>query len=777
MGFFRIRFNMIISLSVFFACLAISFANAQTTVQMQVFAANGTTLGTIDAGGYIPNAALYVIGQSTNVVEVWVPYGPCDDAAAAVSGAARDVIVANRTQSGQDRVAYKLVCLDWGAVGSGIVCQPGAPCPAVAFVGTTQVAGRVEAGDAEPLSKYFQQVILDGSSMPSDDFPVGTLYDYFHNGKWFGVPFMTDIRLLYYNYTTFTNMNANRSSPLVPPPTGNDTAWGTPWSVGWNISVFTEYVKAMKQYADAAGITAKWPHGTFGFQGGWDEEYKLVATLAREYGATVVNDDFSCGMTTPRFKQMLQDFFIKMYFNDSTADLFGTWNLTACAELAKKVPLDPLDYGTSVISIQYYDYHQTNGFFWTSNDHYDFLNGLIRSSKHPNGEWQVAYPPTRSTFLGGSGMMIMKNAPEDHKQWGWKLMNAIVDRTKNYMDLGAIAPPPSIYRVKNNASYSTGYMSTAANLLQYAVPSQYPLQSFPQFSDIELLKPVRVLLYELLYLNRTIDVATERACKIVDYIFLPACNSSHWSYSTSAVDPNSATVSIQFDWKNTTGVVCKGGQAKPHAITDLNVEHLPIANTKSLGLLVATIICSILHVVYMGFIYVHRNRTSVRRASQVFSHLIIFGGLLTHGFNYLSIGVPTSFTCIARSWFLVLGFALCFGSLTIKTYRIYAIFHVATKQNKTMNLSNLFLLRYLALFLVIEIALLILWSIWGNGGAITQTYIVPNTPYTYDLKVCTGPGTAANALLLFYNGLMVLLSAYLTFLVRNVVVDYNENKF
>ena len=84
----------------------------------------------------------------------------------------------------------------------------------------------IAAGDLEPLDEFFGESILSANPMPSDDFPRGTFYDYYLNGQWYGVPYNSDIRGLYYNPQTLSNFG------VAAPPRGDDLG------VSFTIAIF-----------------------------------------------------------------------------------------------------------------------------------------------------------------------------------------------------------------------------------------------------------------------------------------------------------------------------------------------------------------------------------------------------------------------------------------------------------------------------------------------------------------------------------------------------------
>ncbi|KAJ3036523.1 hypothetical protein HDV00_002671 [Rhizophlyctis rosea] len=740
--------------------LLISAQTALAAVQVEGFDKNGKSVGAIPLGTHTSTAIYYVVGSTTTPpVEMWIPFqgGIPDGHVDIITRAMAKLVEASRatTANGTDGVSFKLRVADWGIVASAPVCTVNTTCPDVLIVGTTQVAARVEAGDLEPLDEYFQSAVLAGQSMPSDDFPRGAFYDYYLDGQWYGVPYNSDIRALYYNPVTLANLS------ITAPPSGpNPGAWGSPYSKTWTWDKFMDDAKAIK---DATGQPSAF------FPSSWDEEIKVVAAIARNYGAQILTKDHKCGMTSDHFRTMLDEVFVRMFLRDESASKNFLNPDQVAALMAKPMPANPLDYDAigqlCCQDIQW----PINGFLVASPS--DALT-------HVGPNLQLGYLPGTNTFLGGAGMAITKKGK--NKDWAWKLISTIISHDEPFLQNIAdvmSSPPPSEYFMDSSSEYNSGDGLTMRESMKSAIPPQYPLPTFPQFGDLESYKPIRILLYELIFLRLSPDLATTRACQIIDYIFSPTCSSANYNTSQSTVS-DSGTISIDFAWQQPLQCKLKGAAALPDSILGIKAQMLPVRNGASVGIVSATAILSFVLVGYMAVLTYYRKAAAVKRASYMFSMLIVLGGVLSHGFIYSVFGTPSHYSCIVRTWFLVIGFSLCFGGLTLKTYRIHVIFNIAAKKaKKGYKLTDIDLLKLFAVLMVIEVGLLVVWTFWDNPGVETATLTVPNTPYTYTLTQCSGPNVAADAMLLFFNGLLILYSVYLSWLTRRVQTDFNEGKF
>ncbi|KAF9952264.1 hypothetical protein BGZ70_000666 [Mortierella alpina] len=120
----------------------------------------------------------------------------------------------------------------------------------------------------------------------------------------------------------------------------------------------------------------------------------------------------------------------------------------------------------------------------------------------------------------------------------------------------------------------------------------------------------------------------------------------------------------------------------------------------------AGIACGVLSMLVIALILISaalvlyfRNHIAIKASSPTFCLLELLGILLVIVWCLLHVGVPSSSTCIANSFILVLGVTLLTGSLTIKSYRIYRIFNSVNFAHQTF--QTRILLRYMGLIVVL----------------------------------------------------------------------------
>ncbi|KAF2071762.1 hypothetical protein CYY_006928 [Polysphondylium violaceum] len=190
---------------------------------------------------------------------------------------------------------------------------------------------------------------------------------------------------------------------------------------------------------------------------------------------------------------------------------------------------------------------------------------------------------------------------------------------------------------------------------------------------------------------------------------------------------------------------------------------------------IATLFGTIILLGMLG-VCVYRNTLPIRSASPIFCNAIFLGGLFIFAGVAIWITAPTTALCRLRYWMVSLGYTIMLGSMVVKNVRIYMLFN--NKELKVLNITNSKLFPYVALALLINIILLIIWTTLGDVSAINRRSIDDIGKYEY-LTTCyiSDQGNIALYILLVYHGLMLLLGCLVSFKIRTVdIQDFNESK-
>ncbi|KAJ3105204.1 hypothetical protein HDU97_008358 [Phlyctochytrium planicorne] len=169
-----------------------------------------------------------------------------------------------------------------------------------------------------------------------------------------------------------------------------------------------------------------------------------------------------------------------------------------------------------------------------------------------------------------------------------------------------------------------------------------------------------------------------------------------------------------------------------------------------------------------------------KASSPIFLALILLGANISFISIWLFSQYPmTSSSCITYGWLKYIGFAVVFGSLIVKTYRIFVIF--TTKKKGKQNLSDSVLMGYFLVLLAIWVVILLVWTIvpsqrpfldaevrykLDDHGMVASVEVTPFCNFTSYNYVCL----AAMVLTLVYG-------VFLTYSVRNTPGAFNESKW
>eukprot|EP01104_Vermistella_antarctica_P000711 TRINITY_DN10836_c0_g1_i1.p1 TRINITY_DN10836_c0_g1~~TRINITY_DN10836_c0_g1_i1.p1 ORF type:complete len:707 (-),score=146.15 TRINITY_DN10836_c0_g1_i1:99-2219(-) len=190
---------------------------------------------------------------------------------------------------------------------------------------------------------------------------------------------------------------------------------------------------------------------------------------------------------------------------------------------------------------------------------------------------------------------------------------------------------------------------------------------------------------------------------------------------------------------------------------------LLIVNSILLFLLLAAC-CFIIHV---------REYAHIHYASMWFCLLMWLGcalGLVS--LYWWILQPPKDWMCYCRMWFAPMAFALVFGALTAKTYRVNVLFN-----NKTLKLrpiGNVELLRWVLLICVIPIVLSGVWT--GVGEPEVKFVNVSDQDKTHFEQCSYSHYWVFMSLYYTYFGLILLVNCWLAFRVRRASYMLNDSK-
>ncbi|KAJ3090515.1 hypothetical protein HK102_003480 [Quaeritorhiza haematococci] len=744
------------------------FGISARQVTIRGYGYNGKILFSVPPNGLYLDAdwkqVKYIeVGNGSKVIHAWVPwnYGNVPDAPPFVFATAlADVVDKNPD------IRAKIAIPGWEFVAREPICNGTdngvLPCPDLIVLGTTQIAARFYKGELEPLDQYFSDYTEQSGFVIVDDFYKGTYYDYQIKGHWYGVPLTTDLLALYYNKALFKNLGLDE-----PPPVGT---WDP--TKPWNWDRLLEYATIIRRSTRSPAFRI-----TSNFN---DEINMMMTTLARFVNVLLVNANGTCGLRNQRWYNAVEKYIrqpLKSGLATYDIDLAHLRRSNATKALKFLNDTNPISDVVSEVdaleemySAANFDCPKFDGFGITS------IGCIFGNLAWGQKEIGYGFPPGHFTFLGGSGLVIPKYSK--NKQIAWKMMTRFIDQTTSYVGRMNTqgAPPPFKSFGEWDVFKSSEFMRFTKGLMKRAIPVQYPSTPYTQWDALERLKPFRMMLLEMVYKNFTTEVATERVCQLIDYLFARECEELDYDIHISECYPNN-TKTLSYVWK--TPSTCKIGTVTlPPPIGNIDCSYVVSTSPEALGMSAITALGTVASVIYsFGFMW-YRNKTAVKTASIEFCLIIFLGSILMYAFVILETGPPSKAICIARPWFLAFGFGTFFGGFLVKTMRIDMIFS-STKTGRLIDpkqLSRSSMLQKFVIVLLFEFIPLVALSVIGTPG-LQETTITLRGLGSYTQQDCQPFNEIPVVILLAYNASLIVYGSYIAWRSRNVPDAYNESRF
>lgn len=263
----------------------------------------------------------------------------------------------------------------------------------------------------------------------------------------------------------------------------------------------------------------------------------------------------------------------------------------------------------------------------------------------------------------------------------------------------------------------------------------------------------------------------------IDWITaLPECDEQYYTYEVAGCEADSRR-EIIYRWllprpgNESLSLECVGDLPE---MVHIHCDYMPINSTSFAAVSIFVWILIAFLVVSMVLVAKYRHIPVVRRSQFEFLEIMLVGALSVSFSIFAFAGAPTDAGCAMRPVTLSLGFTLVFGSLVVKTLRVYRIFN--TKRLKRVVLPSQTMLKYLAGFVAVDVAIFVGWFVVDYPSVAT---IVDKVEGVVDdvvvlTTVCSSSGFVFSALLIFYKAMLLGLGLYLSFKVRNVSSDFQE---
>ncbi|KAJ3042673.1 hypothetical protein HK097_001961 [Rhizophlyctis rosea] len=687
---------------------------------------------------------------------------------------------------------FRYIFGSWTDVGSVPLCDTSSKwykerpddrgywCPDMIILGTTDVLTRVNRDEVIPLDTYFDQYSQTEGTIFYQTFLQSYFYTFNINGKWMGVPCATDTRVTYFNKRVLL------AAGLKLPPPHED--WGAPYTKTWTWEKFAEYAKVIREYHIANGHPEYYG---FEWRAGNNEELWNFVNVGRNARVQFLGADDRCNLTAPAFQDAIRKSFYKMFVEDKSAN--PNWfdqNPDTLAKLEAYKNNQTLGnqqttagdlglyYADSIFAREIQGLTlEVPSWFWYN--YWKVPEALIWDPQRNlrDGDIAMAYYPGITSFLGGAGIHIV-NGSKNH-DLSWTIISMMLDPNLPHSARVGGNPPPSEIAWAN-PPWNAAHIDTARRQLRASLPPEYPRPPFAQYGRFQDERPFRSMLLEMVYKGLSVEQATERACGTINDIFLRQCTAERGDLATQVTEcqPKNRKKRVSWEWVGVETTCRPANLSDVPEPTETNCRYVPYSNSMGSGLVFLSAFGILLSLVFAVLVWIKREEPSIKRSSVTFTEIMLVGAILIHASVVLWIGVPTDDSCLGRTWLLVLGFALLFGSLAVKVLRIFIIFKGAKNSTKRA-VTDLRLVLYLAGIVLVEVALLIWLSARDGPRAavvydkVVSGFTIANVPQ----EQCYGGRPGANWVLIILNCLLLLSSLFICFKVSDAPSAYNENKF
>ncbi|KAG9401071.1 hypothetical protein AC1031_009830 [Aphanomyces cochlioides] len=257
----------------------------------------------------------------------------------------------------------------------------------------------------------------------------------------------------------------------------------------------------------------------------------------------------------------------------------------------------------------------------------------------------------------------------------------------------------------------------------------------------------------------------------------PLCDTSYYNYTVSSCDGN-AKRAVNFSWllpqanNSTKSVECIGGVALP-TNTVIDCDYIPTDSGAYSAIAALSAIVMILLISCAVAVVFFRGRPVIKRAQWPLLLVMLLGQLFLCIYVLLGGGAPTTAHCGCRPVLLGVGYTLIFGSLLVKSLRVYWIF--CNKSLKKVTVSLWKIVKILLVLLAIDIVILIAWLAADFPSPTVLTK--PSTAFVgrVDNLTCRSSSFIFAALIIFWKAIITFVGMYVSFLVRHAASDFQES--
>lgn len=292
------------------------------------------------------------------------------------------------------------------------------------------------------------------------------------------------------------------------------------------------------------------------------------------------------------------------------------------------------------------------------------------------------------------------------------------------------------------------------------------------------------------------DLVTSRSCNWIksneniwrDWIKKrPVCDFTHLTFNVSNCRGDITRV-ISLYWKvplaNDSSVSreCVEGYTLPKREIVLDCEYIPSSSTLAIAVLLIACIVMVFILCATIIVAMKRNTPIFRRSQPEFLATMLLGGILICLAIIAYAGRPTPGYCATRPVLLSFGFTSIFGSLMLKSMRVYRIFLARSLKRVVLKTNTMF--QMLGTIYLVDIGIFVAWfstdfpyPTYEKDSSISLSTAEEETSLSlpvWKLK-CISGNPIFVSLLMFSKAILLCTGLFLSFKIRKVSTDFQES--
>ncbi|KAL3656339.1 hypothetical protein V7S43_018830 [Phytophthora oleae] len=258
----------------------------------------------------------------------------------------------------------------------------------------------------------------------------------------------------------------------------------------------------------------------------------------------------------------------------------------------------------------------------------------------------------------------------------------------------------------------------------------------------------------------------------------PICDTNYYTYDVSEC-ASSGLREVTYRWllpdssNASLSSECTDGKTLPEPVF-IDCEYVPYSTAASKAVFVLAGLISCVLLLCIGFVVYERDQPIVKRSQYQFLVTMLTGGVLMCLATVIYSGTPSRAVCSLRPTLVSWAFTLIFGSLVVKSMRVYRVF--LSSSMKRVVLSTGTMMKVLTGFLVVDIIILVSWELVSPSKAILKTEAAAEIGgLAVERLRCASSSSVFVGLLFFWKAVMLFGGLYLSILIRKVSSDFQES--